>query len=67
MLSTSSFDGRVGLYNLQVAGAPQLAGGVDQWGQAVVPGGPKQPMKKAPKWMQRPCGATFGFGVGWCT
>jgi protein transport protein SEC31 len=61
VLSTSSFDGRVGLYNLQQAAAP--AGGpgvVDQYG--VTQPRPKQPMKRAPAWMRRPCGATFGFG-----
>ena len=61
VLSTSSFDGRVGLYNLQQAAAPAAGPGVvDQYG--VTQPGPKQPMKKAPAWMRRPCGATFGFG-----
>ena len=61
VLSTSSFDGRVGLYNLQQATAPAASPGVvDQYG--VTQPGPKQPMKKAPAWMRRPCGATFGFG-----
>ena len=61
VLSTSSFDGRVGLYNLQQAAAPAGgAGVVDQYG--VTQPGPKQPMKRAPAWMRRPCGATFGFG-----
>ena len=61
VLSTSSFDGRVGLYNLQQATAPAASPGVvDQYG--VTQPGPKPPMKKAPAWMRRPCGATFGFG-----
>jgi protein transport protein SEC31 len=61
VLSTSSFDGRVGLYNLQQASAPSIgSGAVDQYG--VAQPAPKQPMKRAPAWMRRPCGATFGFG-----
>ena len=61
VLSTSSFDGRVGLYNLQQhASLTTGPGTVDQYG--VQHPGPKQPMKKAPAWMKRPCGATFGFG-----
>ena len=61
VLSTSSFDGRVGLYNLQQAGGIDAGPGtVDQYG--VQQPGPKTPMKKAPAWMRRPCGATFGFG-----
>ena len=61
VLSTSSFDGRVGLYNLQqAAGAGAGAQVTDQYG--VAQPGPKQPMKRAPAWMRRPCGATFGFG-----
>ena len=61
VLSTSSFDGRVGLYNLQRAGGIDAGPGVvDQYG--VQQPGPKQPMKKAPAWMRSPCGATFGFG-----
>ena len=61
VLSTSSFDGRVGLYNLQRAGGIDAGPGtVDQYG--VQQPGPKAPMKKAPAWMRRPCGATFGFG-----
>jgi protein transport protein SEC31 len=47
VLSTCSFDGRVGLYNLQQAAAPPTGPGpVDQYG--VAQPGPKQPMKKAP-------------------
>jgi protein transport protein SEC31 len=56
LLSASSFDGRVGVYNLVEASAPLdgLSG--------VVPNGTPAPMQRAPAWMRRPCGASFGFG-----
>jgi protein transport protein SEC31 len=56
LLSASSFDGRVGVYNLVEASAPLdgLSG--------VVPSGGPAPMQRAPAWMRRPCGAAFGFG-----
>ena len=61
VLSTSSFDGRVGLYNLQRAGGIDAGPGtVDQYG--VQQPGRRRRHVKAPAWMRRPCGATFGFG-----
>ena len=61
LLSASSFDGRVGVYNLVEASAPLdgLSG--------VVPNGTPAPMQRAPAWMRRPCGASFGFGGGLVT
>ena len=69
ILSTSSFDGKITLHNLQKAGAT-AQGSADAHGvssdfselahqQSV---GPTMPMKRAPNWLKRPCGATFGFG-----
>ena len=66
ILSTSSFDGKITLHNMQQAGASQAgAHGVnsDFTGLAHEQStGPKAPMKRAPNWLKRPCGATFGFG-----
>jgi protein transport protein SEC31 len=69
ILSTSSFDGKITLHNLQQAGAPQAAGGQAHGVASDFSGlshaqsaGPKVAMKRAPEWMKRPCGATFGFG-----
>jgi protein transport protein SEC31 len=69
ILSTSSFDGKVTLHNLQRAGATTQGGASAHGVNSDFSGlshqetsGPKVPMKRAPKWMKRPCGATFGFG-----
>ena len=66
ILSTSSFDGKVTLHNLQQASSQQSsAHGVsaDFSGLAHSQStGPRAPMKRAPNWLKRPCGATFGFG-----
>ena len=69
ILSTSSFDGKVTLHNMQQAGATQQgstnAHGVSSDFSELAhqqSSGPKVPMKRAPNWLKRPCGATFGFG-----
>jgi protein transport protein SEC31 len=55
LLSASSFDGRVGVYNVLEASAPHDAA-------SFASGAPALPMQRAPAWMRRPCGAAFGFG-----
>ncbi len=69
ILSTSSFDGKITLHNLQKAGAT-AQGSADAHGVSSdfselahqQSAGPTMPMKRAPNWLRRPCGATFGFG-----
>ena len=50
ILSTASFDGKVCMYNLEDFGPPPARDGQPA------------PQRQAPKWLKRPCGATFGFG-----
>ena len=50
LLSSCSFDGEVTIHSLQDASAAAPGGG-----------GAKRSMH-APKWLRRPCGASFGFG-----
>ncbi|KAJ1922193.1 protein transport protein S31 [Mycoemilia scoparia] len=65
-LSTASFDGRVNVYPIESSTKQEEA-------QTTVVDDPFAPnalssqgsslyLKKAPKWLARPCGATFGFG-----
>jgi len=54
IISSCSFDGEVSIYSLQDYPSPDRNGLDCQ--QAL-----SRPMK-APKWLRRPCGATFGFG-----
>eukprot|EP00307_Rebecca_sp_RCC1486_P002525 CAMPEP_0119433260 /NCGR_PEP_ID=MMETSP1335-20130426/49318_1 /TAXON_ID=259385 /ORGANISM="Chrysoculter rhomboideus, Strain RCC1486" /LENGTH=482 /DNA_ID=CAMNT_0007459095 /DNA_START=9 /DNA_END=1454 /DNA_ORIENTATION=+ len=56
VLSTGSFDGQVAVYSLTDC-APQGDGWSGHPGAEPAPG-----MRRAPKWLQRPCGAAFGFG-----
>eukprot|EP01135_Chromosphaera_perkinsii_P003316 Nk52_evm16s240 gene=Nk52_evmTU16s240 len=63
ILSTSSFDGTVGVFSLL---GSQSAGGEvpanDPFAQINGNAGGATPLKKAPKWLCRPCGVSFGFG-----
>jgi len=72
MIASASFDGRVSLYSLmggqqQVQPSNKVS---DSFGPGLgeVPGQPQQTpqvtcqLKSPPKWLRRPCGATFGFG-----
>lgn len=63
VFSTSSFDGKVGVCNLLCCTASSTAETVnaDFTVSTVVTGHPI-PLTKAPTWMRRTCGATFGFG-----
>ncbi|CAK9869335.1 unnamed protein product [Sphagnum jensenii] len=51
VLSTSSFDGQIGIYNIEFAyhGSQYGCGG-------------DAALTKAPKWLKRPVGVSFGFG-----
>ncbi|XP_062190618.1 protein transport protein SEC31 homolog B-like isoform X2 [Phragmites australis] len=53
VIAASSFDGKIGIYNLEFSG---LYAAVD----AV--GAPARPRAPAPKWLKCPAGASFGFG-----
>ena len=57
ILSSSSFDGEVSIFSLQSTSASSTT--VNEWGAAQTTAGSSL---RAPKWLKRPCGATFGFG-----
>ena len=73
VIASASFDGRVSVYSLmggqqQVRPNTNLTDSFGQAGLGAVPG-QTQPtpqvtcqLKSPPKWLRRPCGATFGFG-----
>ncbi|KAL4313466.1 hypothetical protein GQ457_01G052370 [Hibiscus cannabinus] len=51
VISASSFDGKIGLYNIE--GCSRYGVGEDDFGAVSL---------RAPKWYKRPVGASFGFG-----
>ncbi|XP_024364075.1 protein transport protein SEC31 homolog B isoform X2 [Physcomitrium patens] len=60
VLSTSSYDGRIGIYNIEACSrAPSSR---DPFGGTVGEREYSTALRKAPKWLKRPVGATFGFG-----
>jgi protein transport protein SEC31 len=59
VLSTSSFDGKIGIYNIEACG--RNVSGEAEFGGAIVSGG-SSALLKAPKWLERPAGVSFGFG-----
>ncbi|KAJ7547293.1 hypothetical protein O6H91_08G078700 [Diphasiastrum complanatum] len=59
VLSTSSFDGKIGIYNIEAC-SRVLPSDCD-FGGAIVDTTTSVVMK-APKWLKRPVGASFGFG-----
>jgi len=63
VFSTASFDGKVGVYNLtdMTAGEKEKVVNED-FSVSYKSVGPATPLKKAPAWLKKPCGATFGFG-----
>lgn len=71
LLATASFDGKVAVHTLQTCKAnsnrPDAStanlDGEDFFTQATVdPQGPSFSLKKTPKWLEVPMGASFGFG-----
>ncbi|KAJ2849576.1 protein transport protein S31 [Coemansia brasiliensis] len=66
LLSGASFDGRVSLYTLsrQDAAAEAANRVVDDpfAPQSTTAFAPSLSLKRPPKWLARPCGASFGFG-----
>ena len=66
--ATASFDGKISIQTLQntnptASQAPVLGDGEDFFTKAQTqPQGASFSLKKAPKWMERPAGASFGFG-----
>ena len=72
LMATASFDGKIAVQSIQNT-KPDLAGGFDSQTQNVddddffskaqtQPQGPMFTLQKAPKWLQKPCGTSFGFG-----
>ena len=72
LMATASFDGKVTVQSIQNT-KPEADGAPGSQSQAVddddffskaqmQPQGPRFTLKKAPKWLQRPCGASFAFG-----
>eukprot|EP00250_Pteridium_aquilinum_P017180 c23494_g1_i1 orf=196-3657(+) len=57
VLSTSSYDGRVNLYNIEACSRMLPSEG--SFGGTV--GAGASSAMRAPKWLKRPCGVTFGF------
>ncbi|CAL5084442.1 unnamed protein product [Urochloa decumbens] len=53
VIAASSFDGKIGIYNLEFSGLYTA-------GDAA--GAPARPRAPAPKWLKCPTGASFGFG-----
>lgn len=72
LMATASFDGRIAIQSIQntkpepdsvSGGQPQSVDDDDFFNEAQTqPQGPRFTLKKAPKWLQRPCGVSFGFG-----
>ncbi|XP_017468376.1 PREDICTED: protein transport protein Sec31A isoform X2 [Rhagoletis zephyria] len=75
LVASASLDGNVSIYSLfggtqqQVQTSNKIADsfpGMDQLAQAPIPQQSTQivyhDLKRAPKWIKRPCGVTFGFG-----
>ena len=72
ILATASFDGKITIQTIQSTNSEsaQSAAGQTQTGDdedffsksQSQPQGVSFSLKKAPKWLERPCGASFGFG-----
>eukprot|EP01018_Ginkgo_biloba_P001782 Gb_38895 [translate_table: standard] len=59
VLSASSFDGKIGIYNIEACS--RMVSGEGEFGGALASGG-SSAFAKAPKWLKRPVGVSFGFG-----
>ncbi|KAI9741327.1 MAG: protein transport protein S31 [Cirrosporium novae-zelandiae] len=72
-LATASFDGKIGIQTIQSTGGPtsgqpgtpgRAQADEDFFSQsATQPQGDSFSLPKAPKWLERPIGASFGFGA----
>lgn len=63
VFSTASFDGKINFYSLNACTVPAMVESLNaDFTVSRAPAGDSVPLKKAPAWMKRPCGATFGFG-----
>lgn len=63
VFAASSFDGKLGVCNLATCTGSKVTETVNAdftVTHSIV--GDATPLRKAPTWMKRPCGATFGFG-----
>ncbi|KAL3683229.1 hypothetical protein R1sor_001251 [Riccia sorocarpa] len=58
VFSTSSFDGNIGIYNIEACSRTPA----HEVGFAHAIRGTDTPVRKAPKWLKRPVGVSFGFG-----
>ena len=72
ILATASFDGKITVQSIQSTNADSAQAGTGQAQSGddedffnksqSQPQGDSFSLKKAPKWLERPCGASFGFG-----
>uniref|UniRef100_A0A8C4UU43 Protein transport protein Sec31A n=1 Tax=Falco tinnunculus TaxID=100819 RepID=A0A8C4UU43_FALTI len=63
VLSAASFDGRISIYSIMGGSTDGLRQKqVDQLPQQTAPQSIVLPLKKPPKWIRRPVGASFSFG-----
>jgi len=62
LLSSASFSGEVAVHSLADASATAGAEETGADGFSVQEPHAGKPMIRAPKWLRRPCGASFGFG-----
>ncbi|XP_068660881.1 protein transport protein SEC31 homolog B-like isoform X2 [Aristolochia californica] len=60
VISTSSFDGKIGIYNMEAY--PRLASTEGELAGTLSSSGSSGVHLRAPKWLKRPVGASFGFG-----
>ncbi|KAI8473947.1 MAG: hypothetical protein J3K34DRAFT_161809 [Monoraphidium minutum] len=63
VFSTSSFDGKLAVHNLLACTGGALVETINaDFSTTKVASGASQPLKRAPVWMRRPGGVSFGFG-----
>jgi protein transport protein SEC31 len=62
ILSAASFSGDIQVHSLQDASASTEVQNANGWAGEQQQGQPGAGLMRAPKWLRRPCGATFGFG-----
>lgn len=62
ILSAASFSGDIQVHSLQDASASTEVQNANGWAGEQQQGQAGAGLMKAPKWLRRPCGATFGFG-----